>query len=540
MTTGTGLHDCGIDEQTGTGHIVGIEGAFTGKTLDPTADPTGLGIIMARIDSRYWPLRVCGDSGIGALFNVADNKNLDISTENIYIDPIDAPITAHACIINCDYRITVTESAQVIVAMIDGVWNIIRVLNSASTVPIVNSSNTCRCCGFTPKHTLLRARILSVTPGGCGGYQACDEFIINPETARCGNDEDNPLNIRVGCSPNPLIIYENIDDWYATVCGVEATIISVDCAAPYIDCEPSTGTGTECGCTGTGTGTGTGTAATLTRFEMIIETGPIAGCAKTGTGGSFCEYRILIYSDPELPEPCALADVTIDEVYAESCGVELAVGDRVILCNIPENGTDIARGTGTGLGCGMVEWFVLRACSDEDCNPTCDPPPPPPTTCCGILCEDLQETMTATIELDDCDCLPCSFTIVMPKVPCSPGTERGQWRYTAVPESEFFPAERKCDNYRTFFRFDEIQYFCGGEPEPDTGTGTGTGTSDAIEQTAALIFNGMGGRLIESSCNPMYAVFELDVAGICIDKFPGMTGTAADDLSCTARITITE
>jgi hypothetical protein len=519
--SGSGSGSCSeTTEDIGSPVIVGVEGAFTGIAFDPDTDPTGLGMLLAKIDGRFWPLSVCGDSGAGGIFNDPLAKNLDVPTSEVYIDPIDKPITAHACLLPCDYRITTGLGAQVIVAKIDGVWNILRVLNSATTVPVTGSDRRCRCCGLSPQ-TVFRARIIEVhsesgSGSGSGGcYPPCTEFILKHNAVNCDSDPANPLSIEIGCDPLASSTLQNVGDWTVTVCGVEAEITSLECAAPVPDCEPEDVDGV-CVCVDEGTGSGSGSGSGGdTRFEMYIRTHSLPEC-----GG--CDYTILIYTQPDEEDPCALEDVPIDIVRAEACGIpDLPVGTRVIMVKVPQDAED------ESVACEENKWWIVRSCYFNDCADNCDPPPPP-VVCCGVLCQDLPATMTATLEYSDCICDPCTFEIIMDKRPCEPGSEVGIWSLEAIPE------DYKCETDRTIVRFDSIEYYCGGEG----GSGSGSGS---IDQEATLILNGVGGTLIESSCNPQYAVFEFDSSSQCIDKFPGMEPIPFPySLNCKVRVTVTE
>lgn len=533
---------CGDNENVGGEIIVGVEGAFTGVSVNPDADPTGLMLLLALIDKRYWPLHVCGDTGIGAQFNDIRNIGGDVETEEEAIDPIDRPIEAHGCVINCFYSITTDIQAQCIVGKIDGEWNILRVMGTSFTGGVTASHNSCRCCGMTPSNRKLYARILTVTPAFCGEYRACDEFVLKGLDTAC--DPENPLRITAGCNSTADSELSNPEDWLITVCGVPVQeIISLQCCVPFSECvefdttiseegevdvencvcivESSSESASEslsvsddlslnaCGSAGRG----------LCRLEIVVETGPISDC-------NDCQYTILIYSDPYDIDPCTdMEDVIVDEVEAEACGLDdLSPCDRVIIARVPYHIPGLR-----GSECGPVEWFVIRACSENDCKDPCEPPPPPNSPCCDILCADLPSVMTATFEVTDCDCVPCGFTIAMPKMDCLPGVERGQWRYDPVE------TEIKCLNARTYVKFDDIQYFCGAD-ESDSVSGS---ASDPIEQVATLIVNGMSATLVESSCNPLYSVFEINTLPLCWERFPGELPPLVD-LICKVRITITE
>lgn len=495
----TAEHGCGDSSNVGEPKIVGIEDAFTGRGLDPLADPTGLGLLLAMIDGRYWPVHVCGDSGVGAPFSenpIGVNKGGNVQTE---FEPFGDPVTAHGCLMKCIYNITVSLAAEVIVAQIDGQYQILRVRHTSFTNPVLGSSNDCRCCGMTPQRQMLYYRILSVSPPGCGSIRACDEYEINPGES-CLPSTGNPLSIRVGCISDAGSAIEEADDWSVYVCGVPAAITELYCAAPIPDCIPEEVTpGSDvCQCPEQYYPDSYGT-----RLEIYV----------TATCGG-CSYEILIYSKPEYSDPCALEDVPIRNVEVEACGLpNLQVGDRLIVAEIPTTEVDYYT------GCPLVEYFLIRACTSDDCADPCDPPPLP-TSCCGILCPDLPASLTALIEIMDCDCA-CTVSVPLTKMPCTPGSDAGEWRYEpSLPVII-------CENSQAKFVLTSIRLMCG-EPSYE-------GASDGF----SIVADGQDGTLVDSICEPgaFYFVFEFADLPLCLDKMPGRYPV---DLSCTARITIVE
>jgi hypothetical protein len=529
---------CGINTDVGDEIIVGVEGAFTGVSINPAADPTGLMLLLAMIDNQYWPLHVCGDNGIGSKFNDIRNIGGNVRTVTTPIDPIDNPIEAYGCVLNCNYTISTDIQAECIVGKIDGKWQILRVRSTSFTGGVTSTSNGCRCCGMTPQNSKLFARILSVTPSLCGDYRACDEFVLRGINGnQC--DPENPMRITVGCSAESGSELNDPADWLISVCGSPVEeIVSIDCCAPITSCNGVAYPGEfseECICENSDSLSESSSESlsasdeaslslcaaqggSLCRLEVVVNTGPLEMC-----GG--CSYRILIYSDPHDIDPCtSQADEIIDEVDAEACGIDdLEVCERVIIAKVP-----FRLPLNPDVSCPPVEWFIIRACSIKDCADPCEPPPPPPAPCCDILCEDQPLAVTATFEVMDCDCAPCTFSVELAKVDCLPGNERGNWRYD--PETEI-----KCDTARNFMKLESIEYLCGSYEE-DSASGSES-NSDLIEQVGVLTVNGIQGVLIESTCVPFYAVFE--VTFTCFEKFPGVV-PPIPDLICRTRVTITE
>lgn len=486
---------CGTTSNVGSPVITGIEGAFTGKAFDPETDPTGLGMLLAKFDGGYWPIQVCGDSGVGAPYLSEDAKNGNVLTT---YQNFGAPVTAHGCLMKCDYKITVSLAAEVIVAKIDGRYNIIRVRHTSSTIPVFGSSSNCRCCGVVAQRTIFKYRILSVDPPNCGDYRACDEFTADPGE-NCLPTTGNPLSVVVGCLADTESVFEDITDWSISACGA-VTILSVECTADVPNCVPSPSITEEseiCECT-----TPSGTVADVTRIEIYA----------TVTCND-CDYQLLIYTETDRPEPCALTDVPIGTVDVEACGLpDLEVGDRLIVAKVP------VPPHSPPYTCPQVKYYVIRACNVKDCDDPCDPPPPPPVKCCGLLCTELP-ALTATVEVADCWCACTTSTLTLTKQTCIPGTEKGEWRWESTPAAEL------CETALGRFKMDKIIVRCDDPTEGNNGW--------SIEVTGAT------GTLIESSCveGAFYFVFSFTNLPLCLSKMPGGPG---EDLSCTATITITE
>jgi len=491
MPAGSG---CGDSVDYGEPVITGIEGAYTGKAFDPEIDPTGLGLLLAKFDEGYWPIHVCGDTGVGAPFIDEDAKDGNVLTT---YENIGEPVTAHGCLMGCDYRITVSLAAEVIVAKIDGQYHIIRVRHTSSTVPVFGSSSNCRCCGVVAQRTIFKYRILSVDPPNCGDYRACDEFTADPGE-HCLPTAGNPLSVVVGCLSDSESEFEDITDWTVTACGT-VTILSVECTAEVPNCAPAPSITEEseiCDCD-----TPTGVVEDVTRIEIYVTV--------TCDG---CDYQLMIFTEVESAEPCALTDVPIAEVDIEACGLpNLNVGDRLIVAKV------VSPPHSPPFTCPKVKYYVVRACNINDCADPCDPPPPP-VKCCGLLCADLP-TLTATVEVANCWCACTTATLTLTKQTCIPGTEKGEWRW------ESSPAATLCDLALALFKMDKIIVRCDEPTEGNNGW--------SIEVTGGT------GVLVESSCveGAFYFVFTFTNLPLCVSKMPGAPG---EDLSCTATITITE
>jgi hypothetical protein len=368
--------------------------------------PTGLKLLLALIDGSHWPLQVEGDTGVGkeAGFGFNQAPVCPGGQRETALDPGPVPdgifpefpyvypgigVTAYACQMNCNYVITGTLGAHVIVGKIDGQWHILRVLDSGQTQPIFGPSNACRCCGDALKDKKLRARVLHVSSSG-GDYRACDEFRLDPLSTERGY---NPMQITLSCGSTAESVLEDITDWSARAFGSAAEITSLFCCTAFEDncTRVVSGYGEDCNCNSDET---SGSGAADCRFEATIEF--------THLG---IDYVVLIYQeilDAE-DDPCTeFADVFIENVIAEAAGLpDLQPDDRVIMARIPGG---LAGRTALD-GTDPIEWFIIRACNVADCANPCDEPPGYTSPCCGKLCNELPTSLSATIEVIDSACV---------------------------------------------------------------------------------------------------------------------------------------
>jgi len=374
--------------------------------------PPGLLLLLALIDGSHWPLQVEGDTGVGTGARVEEGATIPGAPcgsniraldpgpipDGVFPDPPNysypgVGVTAYGCQLNCNYIITGTLGASVIVGKIDNQWHILRVIQSASTTPLFGPSNDCRCCGNALKDVKLRARVVYVSSQD-GDYRACDEFRIDPLSTELGY---NPMQITVSCGSTPESVLEDIADWRVTAFGEEVEITSLSCCAEYdTNCERVVYDPTErCICEDSGSGSGSQSGEC--RFELNVRF--------THLG---IEYYVLIYRDPadDDDDPCTeFADVFIENVVAEAAGLpNLDPGDRVIMAKIPGG---LAGRTALD-GTDPIEWFIIRACNEMDCANSCDEPPEFTSQCCGKLCSELPTSLSATIEVIDSECVCAS------------------------------------------------------------------------------------------------------------------------------------
>jgi hypothetical protein len=449
-------------------------------------------LVIANMDGGRWPIQVCGDINVGAgAINfsggcfVQSNYNTDEPpVQSFPFFPNHYPgigVTAHACLLPCNYFIAGDLGSNVLLAKIDDQFHILRILDSAGPGPMFGPDETCRCCGGAWRHGRLRGKIISVSPVNCGPYRACDEFFVDAYSTSLGL---NPMMVTLLCKPTASSQYLTPADWIATAFGAPAEVLEVVCCGhgQWCDCTRSvTGTAHEdchchsCGGTGTSfTGTGTGTECGLNVVIRFTHAG--------------CTYVMLIYQNPHDGDPCALTDVPIKEVTAMACGLpKLKPGTRVLVVRrkrmTPETGT------------GTYEYDIVRACEHDSCANQCGEKPPPfGPPCCGHLCSDdaLPDTLTATIEVvhTDCQCdtVPPPVTLTLSKwggstSDCSAAADV-EWYYidpylppggNPVDFCEgHLPSPPNPLPYPTKITVFNLHMLC--EADPGCGTGTGSGT----------------------------------------------------------------
>ena len=536
--TGRTVDSCGVTvDRSGTLPIVQVGPPYRADWLGPTNPPIGLQMLLASIDGRPWPLQNCGDKSIGVgaasngwgLLDTIVNRYTEIDAGPA-IDgpfPADPPtypgvgITAYGCEIDCEYIITGDLGAEVIVGKIDNQWHILRVTGSASTVPLTGSHNDCRCCGSSRKNRKMRAEILTVS-ASCAEYAVGTQFVLDPISSSAS---DNPLRISISCRSTPASTLEEIADWSAFACGNEAEMVSLSCCAPVED--SGTSGADEC------------------RFEAVIRTTAVEGC-------SDCVYEILIYDEPG--DPCVEFE---DEefglpVVMEACGLpDLPVGTRVIMARIPRT----AAGREELSGEDPVEWFVVRACTEEDCADQCDPPPPQGPPCCGVLCSEMPNGLTATVEILASDCCGGSLALGLTKegaeTECDSASDTKWFLYdltsTTPPENIICSGTSSgSPAYPTKVAINNLELLCGSaEDLCGSESGSGSPTEGPLFSLWVSYYEtysptGAIGRVMAtqnrevSCCSPLYLEFEITIP-VCY-----IAGAGVIIASTTLKITITE
>ncbi len=536
--------------------------------------PASLAMLLSLIDGRAWPLHVCGDQGVGK--NATPWGAVDeLLNDYTAIDdgpipdapfPADPPvypgvgITAYGCQLNCDYTIVGNLGADVIVAKIDGQYQILRVLGSASTTPLFGPSNDCRCCGNSLKSTKLRARILKVTPESCGPYRACQEWDLDPVSTFTGG---NPLGISIACNSSADSTLEDRTDWVAYARGVTQEIIDLKCCTEYTECSnwhsSEEGSGATSGDSAEtcvcdqedvifepASGSGSGSGA-ICRFEATIRI--------AATEEHPCAYEVLIWSLEQ--EACEeFDDVNEGEpVIMEACGLpDLPAGTRVIMARIPGGlpGREALNGQDP------VEWFLIRACSTKDCANPCDEPPPEGPLCCGKYCSEMPASLSVSIEMIAGD-LNCTGPVGVSLEKWGGGADEcdgsadTRWRLPApIPDQTLCPGVTtgpvEGADYPTWLDIESMELICGSGSEQDTcgsspGSGSGSGSGSGAEGPPMGLTLGGGletgdvsatQNLVASCCNPLY--LEYTVTGMF-----GMVAGAGDvPAPVTLRIIITE
>lgn len=524
-------------DRSGSDPVVLVGPPYRISALGAPQPPIGLQMLMAKLDGAHWPLQNCGDRsvGVGAAGNGWGLLDTTFSTYSEIDEgpalggpfPADPPtypgvgITAYGCEIDCQYIITGDLGAEVIVGKIDGQWHILRVTGSASTIPLTGSHNECRCCGSSRKNRKLRAEIISASVG-CAQYAVGTQFVLDPISY---STSDNPLRISLSCLSRPESLLEDIVDWTAYACGNEAEMISLDCCAPVDE-----------------SGGGSGSC----RFEAVIRTQPAEGC-------SDCSYDILIWDEPG--DPCIeFDDVEFGEpVVMEACGLsDLPAGTRVIMARFPA--TDTGRDALSGQE--PIEWFVVRACTEQDCANQCDNPPPQGPPCCGVLCSEMPAGLTATVEILASDCCAGAASVTLDKqgaaTQCDGAADTKWFAHDLTDPAP--PEIIICSGaiavppfYPTKVAINNLELICGSAEDlcGDAGTSSASPTDGPVFSLWVSYYEtyatgGSSGRVlatqnrVASCCSPLYLEYEITIP-VCF-----IAGAGVITASTTLKITITE
>lgn len=489
--------------------------------------PPGLKMLLALIDGRRWPLHNCGDTSIGinatpwGFTDETINKYALFGGGEVPDYPLDPPhypgvgVTAYACQLNCNYLISGPLGADVIIGKIDDQWQVLRVTGSASTAPLTGPSDECRCCGGSRVNRIQKAEIIAIISGSDCAYEVGTQFRLDPITH---NSVHNPLGISISCQSTPESLLEDIDDWSAYACGVAAEVRSIDCCVPY-----ASGSGFEFP---SGSGSGSGLPC---RFEAVIRTAVVEGC-------SSCSYDILIWDEDA--DPCIeFEDEPFDEpVLMEACGLpNLEPQTRVIMLRIPGG----IPGREALDGQDPIEWFVVRACTADDCANPCDVPPPEGPLCCGAHCSELSDTLSVSIEMvaGDLACTPpIGFSLQKWGGGASQcdGASDTRWSLAApIPDHTLCPGTTTGPiegvEYPVWLDVETATLVCGAGTEEDTcgheGSGSGSGSGDVNGPPMSFV---MGGglnvgevaatqNLVASCCNPLYLEYEITGAFGMVD-----------------------
>lgn len=472
--------------------IVQVGPPYNPTLLGEPLPPGDLKMLLVLLDQRRWPLHNCGDKGLGVNatpWGFADtdvNNYAAIDGPNpIPSYPLDPPtypgvgITAYGCEIDCNYLITGPLGAEGIVGKIDGQWHILRVTGSANTAPLFGPSNECRCCGSSRKNRIMRATIIAVNGTGCE-YALHQEFVLDAITP---NSTTNPMQISISCEPQPDSPLEEIDDWTAFACGIEAEITRLECCVP-IDPEEPEG---EC------------------RFEAVIRTTEVEGCAT-------CGYDILIYDEPG--DPCIrFEDEPFDApVVMEACGLlDLEPDTRVIMARIPGG----LPGREALDGADPIEWFIVRACTPDECANPCDVDPPVGPLCCGKRCSEMPATVTVSITVlaGDFDCDPPAGVTLHRIADCDPAIDTRWTLPAAIPEQTLCPdVTPDPPNFPTWLDIKDMllvcpvsEELCGSVDPPVDGPGFDL-------QLSGGLVDGLVSATIDlqaSCCDPFYLEFTI-------------------------------
>lgn len=527
-------------------YVVQVGPPYNPTIIGEPLPPIGRKMLLAQIDGRRWPLHNCGDTSIGVnatpwgFMDELINDYTLLNGDPVPEYPLEPPsypgvgVTAYGCELNCNYLITGPLGADVIIGKIDGQWHILRVTGSASTVPLTGPSNECRCCGSSRINRTMKAEIIAVVSGSECEYEVGTQFTLDPVTP---DSETNPLGISISCQSTPESLLEDIDDWSAYACGVAAEVRSIDCCVPY-----ASGSGSGSGASGSGSGSG----SERCRFEAVIRTAIVEGC-------SSCSYDILIWDEKR--DPCVrFQDSNFGEpVLMEACGLsDLAPRTRVIMARIPGG----IPGREALDGVDPIEWFVVRACTTDDCANPCDAPPPEGPLCCGEQCSELPDVLSVSLEMlsGDLNCVgSVGFTIEKwgGGTSLCDGASDTRWSLASpIPDHTLCPGVTtgpvEGAEYPTWLDVEEAQLICGSGSAEDTcgseGSGSGSGSGDINGPPMSFT---MGGglevgtvsavqNLVASCCNPFYLEYEIT------GQFGMVDGAGDTPAIVTLRVIITE
>ena len=289
------------------------------------------------------------------------------------------------------------------------------------------------------------------------------------------------------------------------------------------------------------------------RFEALIRTQPAEGCSE-------CSYDILIWDEPG--DPCIeFEDVDEGEpVIMEACGLDdLPVGTRVIMARFPVTTTAIDALNGED----PIEWFVVRACTEQDCEDQCETPPPQGPPCCGKLCSEMPAGLTATIEVLASDCCSGSASVALTRegvlTECDGASDTTWYAHDLLDPAP--PEILICSGtapgfppYPTKIAIANLELICGSAEDlcgDASGSMSGSisvsdpgssGPPFSLRVSYYNSYNSIGEvgstlatqDLVVSCCTPLYLQFDITIP-VCF-----IAGAGVIVASTTLRITITE
>lgn len=453
----------------------------------------GLRVITVGINGQPNPLHICGTTNTGWNFYGCGHGAFDDGC--VPLLPTGEFVIAQGCKIDCVANILdPSRSPIVTVAEIDGQWHIVAVLDASSFSRPPEYPDHCfgddQCC-----HAFKDIR---ATVSGCSDFDG-ETFILEARNSAYsweGSIQLNGNTLRIA-----IVCDRNEGDWNIQVSCNEATAF-LGVPPPEFDCGDSSGTGSS-------------------STSVLLE-GHLLGCCEDfeislqvleSSFRARCEY------DPNGVYNAAIP--TGHKVIAESCGVDLQVGDEIIVVEVEDEG---GWGSGTGSGSsgnyqppdGQKRWHVVRTCDELNNCGDCPPPPPPPSDCCGLTYLNAPEELVGLVTISassDAACVcPDQMQVLLRLVPLSEPVEWAQDPddivYCPTPGN---PAGS--DDASTFLGIQGLRVTCGGA---ETGDGSGT------HSTPGRFFLRGGGCPSEASvetssanCDPIFLEFDIDATACC-------------------------
>lgn len=475
------ITECGTEVVTSLDGYTFSDDAFDSQAcFDLIAeDYIGNGLILSQILGRWETVGLCGNTGLGLYYYGCSGGS--VTNQGDYIpttDDVSGKVVAQVCSLQClDYILDPTLSPIVLMAQIGSQWFIINVVDRPSTLTTKDGSITTvcadACCGIGFKY-------IEVTIGtGCGALSGQVFNLIGAGGSWSGQ----------------------------VTAGGDTFLMSISCSIGTAAAEDWSVNG------------GCGSAVAADDFTILCDTNSMSGTADfSSMTCGLCSSVSVSFQSIEIPDkPCETTTLTGVEVIMEACGVPpLAIGDRVIMAEVPKLGSACSTGTGTGTAT-EPQWQMIQACSDQiECGDDCDPPPPEDAECCDWTTVEIPENLVGTIavssDLGECE---CSGTVVFGRTG------------DAIPPvwTQTDSADCEADPY-TGTGVANALTAMSGMVISCQGVTTGTGTGTAALGEFSLDINGSCSGAAPAyeaggSCDPMLVEWSgIDISGCCTGGVP--------------------